>query len=49
MYVSKDEGETWSCPQIINDTYLDERDAGLLAWGDGNLLLTYFSTPMESF
>lgn len=49
MYVSKDEGETWSCPQIVNDTYLDDRDAGLLAWGDRNLLLTYFSTPAESF
>ena len=49
MYVSKDEGETWSCPVIINDTYLDDRDAGLLAWGDGNLLLTYFSTSAEKF
>lgn len=49
MYVSKDEGKTWSCPQIINDTYLDDRDAGLLAWGDGNLLLTYFSTPADRF
>lgn len=49
LYVSKDEGETWSCPQIINDTYLDDRDAGLLAWGDGNLLLTYFSTSVSAF
>lgn len=49
MYVSKNEGETWSCPIIVNDTYLDDRDAGLLAWGDGNLLLTYFSTPVEAF
>ena len=49
MYVSKDEGETWSCPIIVNDTYLDDRDAGLLAWGEGNLLLTYFSEPVEQF
>ena len=49
MYVSTDEGETWSPPQIINDTYLDDRDAGMLAWGEGNLLLTYFSTPVISF
>ena len=27
MYVSKDEGETWSCPIIINDTYLDAWNA----------------------
>lgn len=49
MYVSCDEGETWSAPQIINDTYLDDRDAGMLAWGDGNLLLTYFSHGFDTF
>ncbi|MBR2635014.1 MAG: exo-alpha-sialidase [Clostridia bacterium] len=49
MYVSFDEGESWSCPQIVNDSYLDDRDAGMLAWGDGNLLLTFFSTSAEKF
>ncbi len=42
MYVSRDNGESWDCPQIINDSPLDDRDAGLLAWGDGNLLLSWF-------
>ena len=49
MYVSTDEGETWSAPQIINDTYLDDRDAGMLAWGDGHLLLTWFSQDLELY
>ena len=43
LYISTDEGATWTGPQIINDTLLDDRDAGLLAWGDGNLHLTWFN------
>ncbi|MBR2634600.1 MAG: exo-alpha-sialidase [Clostridia bacterium] len=49
MYESRDEGETWSAPQIINDTYLDDRDAGMLAWGKGKLLLTWFNHAPEKF
>ncbi len=47
MVVSHDEGETWSSPIIINDTYLDDRDAGLVIW-ENNILLTWFNHP-ESF
>ena len=43
MYVSHDDGKTWSAPQIVNDTKLDDRDAGLICWGDGNMLLTWFN------
>ncbi len=39
LYESRDEGETWFGPRIINDSYLDDRDVGLLAWGDENLLM----------
>lgn len=49
MYVSTDEGETWSAPQIVNDTYLDDRDAGLVCWGEGNMLLTWFNNTMDVF
>ena len=49
MYESRDEGKTWSAPQIINDTFLDDRDAGMLAWGEGNLLLTWFNHSPENF
>ena len=49
MYVSRDEGETWSAPQIVNDTYVDNRDAGMLAWGDGKLLLTWINHTPEWF
>ncbi|MBQ3075681.1 MAG: hypothetical protein IJC26_06390, partial [Clostridia bacterium] len=44
MVKSLDQGETWSSPVIVNDTYLDDRDAGLLVWGD-NMLLSWFNHP----
>ena len=49
LYVSTDEGKTWRGPQIINDTYMDDRDAGLCAWGDGNLLLSWFNATMDGY
>ena len=39
MSVSDDGGETWSCPMIINDTWLDDRDAGITDLGDGKLIV----------
>ncbi|MBR3837059.1 MAG: exo-alpha-sialidase [Clostridia bacterium] len=39
LYVSRDEGKTWSLPQILQDSWLDDRDVGLLAWGESNLLM----------
>lgn len=49
LYISNDEGKTWRGPQIINDTYMDDRDAGLCAWGDGNLLLSWFNATMDGY
>ncbi len=49
MYVSHDEGETWSAPQIIHDSYLDDRDVGLVLWGEGNILMLSFNHPPETF
>lgn len=43
LYISRDEGESWEGPIIVNDTYLDDRDGGLCAWGDGQLLLSWFN------
>ena len=49
MYISHDEGETWSSPIIINDTELDDRDSGILSLGDGKLLMTYFNHTREFY
>jgi len=40
---SSDRGESWSPPRVVNDTPLDDRDAGLLALGGSELLLSWFT------
>ncbi len=47
MSISRDEGETWCSPMVVNDTPLDDRDAGILNTGNGKLLLTWFCHPKE--
>ncbi|MBQ7347217.1 MAG: exo-alpha-sialidase [Clostridia bacterium] len=49
MYVSRDGGESWSSPVIVNDTYLDDRDAGIVSLGEGKLLLSWFNLPREFY
>lgn len=43
MYISRDDGRTWLGPVIVNDTPLDDRDAGILHLGGSKLLLTWFN------
>lgn len=43
MLKSSDEGETWSMPTIVNDTVLDDRDAGILCLKNGEKVLTFFN------
>ena len=43
MHISKDGGKTWTPPIVINDTYMDDRDAGILYLGNGKLLVTWFT------
>ncbi len=49
MYKSFDGGKTWSIPMVINDTYLDDRDAGILFLGGKKLLVTWFSHPAKAY
>lgn len=49
MAVSEDGGETWSCPMIINDTWLDDRDAGITDLGDGKLIVSYFHNGKDVY
>lgn len=44
---SLDEGKTWSAPAVIVDTPLDDRDAGILNLGGGNLLVTTFNNSRK--
>lgn len=49
LYISCDEGKTWTGPAVINDTYMDDRDAGLCAWDEGQLVLSWFSLRKENY
>lgn len=48
MCVSDDEGATWSRPAVIMDTPLDDRDAGILPFGERSLLVTSFNNTKEA-
>ena len=43
MWISPDEGKTWSKPMIINDSRLDDRDTGIISLGGGHMIATWFS------
>ncbi len=46
---SSDDGDTWSAPEIIRDSPLDDRDAGIIETARGTLLVSWFSaTSFES-
>ena len=46
MSESADEGETWSNPRIVINTVLDDRDAGICAFGENDVIVTSFNnTP----
>ena len=49
LFISRDGGKTWSEPFIINDTVLDDRDAGIVYLGGGKMLVTWFCHPAEMY
>ena len=49
MYISKNDGKTWSPPIVINDTYMDDRDAGILYMGNGRMLVTWFTHSAHEY
>lgn len=49
MYISRNGGKTWTPPIVINDTYLDDRDAGIVYLGNGNLLVSWFTRNAEEY
>lgn len=46
---SRDGGKTWSIPAIVNDTWLDDRDAGIVSLGGSRLMVTWFTNPADSY
>ncbi len=48
MFKSYNNGKTWTKPMIINDSFQDDRDAGILYMGNGKLLVSWFTDPPQS-
>jgi sialidase-1 len=49
LFYSRDEGRTWSDPQIIRDSPIDDRDAGVVSLGGQRLLVSLFSSDPRPF
>jgi len=45
MFISKNDGKTWLGPIVVNDTPMDDRDAGIIYLGGNKLLVTWFTLP----
>ncbi|MGC0251236.1 exo-alpha-sialidase [Pseudactinotalea sp. Z1748] len=48
MVRSTDDGETWSSPEVLIDSELDDRDPSLIETSDGTLLMNFFRTDWHS-
>lgn len=46
MVKSADEGKTWSRPCVVMDTPLDDRDAGILPFGESSVMVTSFNNTV---
>lgn len=44
---SEDEGETYTAPAPIIDTPLDDRDGGILAYGESDVIVTSFNNTVD--
>jgi Neuraminidase (sialidase) len=44
MVRSRDDGKTWSAPETINNTPLDDRDAGILVTNRGTIIVSWFTS-----
>ena len=47
MWVSRDQGKSWSKPIVINDSPLDDRDTGIISLGGGHMIATWFSCRVD--
>lgn len=45
--ISADEGESYTPPQVVIDTVLDDRDVGLCPFGESGLILTSFNNTTD--
>lgn len=49
LNISKDSGKNWSGPQVINDSPIDDRDAGVVNLGGKKLLVSWFTSDTRQY
>ena len=49
LHFSKDNGNTWSEPVIVNDSPIDDRDAGVISLGGKKLLISWFTSDTRIY
>jgi len=49
LNVSTDDGRTWSAPRVINDSPIDDRDAGVIGVGGPNVLVSWFTSDTRRY
>ena len=46
---SADDGQTWSAPRVIQDSAIDDRDAGVTDLGGGHLIVSWFRNDTRQY
>lgn len=49
MYMSYDDGKTWTKPMVLNDSYVDDRDMGICYLGNGKFIVSWFAESPEDY
>jgi len=49
LNISRDDGATWSEPRVIQDSMIDDRDAGVVNLGGDTLLVTWFRSDTRKY
>lgn len=49
LHFSKDNGITWSDSVIINNSPIDDRDAGIISLGGKKLLVSWFTSDTRTY
>ena len=49
LNVSRDDGRTWSPPRVIQDSMIDDRDAGVVGLGGDKLLVSWFRSDTRHY
>jgi sialidase-1 len=49
LHMSRDDGRTWSASRVIQDSPIDDRDAGVVDLGGGRLLVSWFRSDTRRY